>query len=56
MHFNGFSCMKVKLGFGIHEDIEVYREIHNALEKKNKTFVDTNSAYGRNEAIRLDFS
>ena len=25
--------MKVKLGFGIYEDIELYREIHNALEK-----------------------
>ena len=55
MHFkNGFSCMKVKLGFGIYEDIEVYREIYKALEKKNiKLFVDTNHAYGRNEAIRL---
>ena len=39
MHFkNGFSCMKVKLGFGINEDIEVYKEIHKVLEKRHQTF------------------
>ena len=40
MHFkNGFSCMKVKLGFGINEDIEVYKEIHKVLEKKTSNFL-----------------
>ena len=54
MHFkNGFSCMKVKLGFGIYEDIEVYKKYTKLLKKRYQTFCGYKSCYGRNEAIKL---
>ena len=54
-HFeNGFDHMKVKLGFGIEDDLNCMETIRSALKDKNITLmVDTNHAYGRSEALQL---
>jgi len=54
-HFEaGFRLMKVKLGYGVDDDIEVIRAIARAVEGRGVTLmVDTNHAYGRAEALRL---
>ena len=54
-HFeNGFDHMKVKLGFGIDDDLKCMETIRNALKNKNVTLmIDTNHAYGRSEALIL---
>lgn len=49
----GFSIMKVKLGFGLDDDIAVMSAIREALDPKTELMVDVNHAYGANEAIRL---
>jgi D-galactarolactone cycloisomerase len=55
MHFEaGFRAMKVKLGYGVDDDLSVMREIRRALGERRVTLmVDTNHAYGRAEALRL---
>ena len=51
---NGFSLMKVKLGFGVKDDIAVMAAIHKALEGTDvQLMVDANHAYGRQEALYL---
>ncbi|MDA0764972.1 MAG: mandelate racemase/muconate lactonizing enzyme family protein [Proteobacteria bacterium] len=51
---NGFDHMKIKLGFGLKDDIECMNSITNVLEGKNVTLmIDTNHAYGRSEALYL---
>ena len=54
-HFdNGFSLMKVKLGFGVSDDIAVMKAITNALGSREVgLMVDANHAYGRQEALYL---
>ncbi len=54
-HFEaGFSLMKVKLGYGVADDIACMREIGRAIQGRPITLmVDTNHAYGRAEALRL---
>ena len=58
-HVNaGFQAMKVKLGFGLQDDIQVIRAIEQELSQEIndgtvELMVDTNHAYGRNEALRL---
>ena len=54
-HFeSGFTLMKVKLGFGIDDDIACMQAIGRAIEGKPVALmVDTNHAYGRAEALRL---
>ncbi len=54
-HLNsGFSLMKVKLGFGVYDDIAVMQGICLALQGKAVSLmIDTNHAYGRAEALRL---
>jgi len=54
-HFEaGFCLMKVKLGYGVEDDIACMREIGGATAGKPITLmVDTNHAYGRAEALRL---
>ena len=54
-HFEaGFSQMKVKLGYGVDDDIACMREISRAIQGKPITLmIDTNHAYGRAEALRL---
>lgn len=50
----GFSMMKVKLGYGIADDIACMRAIARAIQGKPITLmVDTNHAYGRADALRL---
>jgi len=46
--------MKVKLGFGISDDIAVMRAISEAIDDSSvELMVDTNHAYGRSDALRL---
>ena len=54
-HFeNGFDHMKVKLGFGIDDNLKCMERIGHALKNKNVTLmIDTNHAYGRSEALTL---
>ena len=54
-HFeNGFDHMKVKLGFGIDDDLKCMESVGHALKNKNVTLmIDTNHAYGRSEALTL---
>jgi len=54
-HFEaGFTAMKVKLGYGLADDIAVMREVRRALASLAVTLmVDTNHAYGASDAIRL---
>lgn len=50
----GFRAMKIKLGFGIYDDISVMHAIDNALNDDSiELMVDTNHAYGRREALNL---
>ncbi len=52
----GFRAMKIKLGFGVDDDIAVMRAIGRAVEGKGVTLmVDSNHAYGRAEALRLGY-
>lgn len=51
---NGFRIMKIKLGFGIDDDLAVMRGIRKALRDEAVTLmIDTNHAYGVADAIRL---
>ena len=54
-HFEaGFTLMKVKLGYGVDDDIACMRAIGKAIQGKPiGLMVDTNHAYGRAEALRL---
>jgi D-galactarolactone cycloisomerase len=53
-HDAGFRAMKVKLGFGVEDDLEVMRAVQGALEGREcEAMIDTNHAYGVAEAVRL---
>ncbi len=53
-HEAGFRLMKVKLGYGVEDDIACMQAICRAIEGRDITLmVDTNHAYGRAEALRL---
>ena len=54
-HFEaGFTNMKVKLGYGVDDDIACMEEIGRAIQGRPITLmVDTNHAYGRADALRL---
>lgn len=54
-HFDaGFTQMKVKLGYGVDDDIACMHAIGKALQgKATRLMVDTNHAYGRADALRL---
>ncbi|WP_058910946.1 mandelate racemase/muconate lactonizing enzyme family protein [Entomohabitans teleogrylli] len=49
----GFSIMKVKLGFGLQDDIQVMNAVRGAVGRDTGLMVDVNHGYGANEAIRL---
>ena len=55
----GFEFMKVKLGYGVDDDISCMHAIGAALQGKTqhgrrvRLMVDTNHAYGRADALRL---
>ena len=52
----GFRAMKIKLGFGVDDDIAVMHAIGRAVDGKGVTLmVDSNHAYGRAEALRLGY-
>ena len=48
----GFRALKIKLGFGIDDDLAVMRAIKEVAGKQ-EVMIDTNHAYGVAEAIRL---
>ncbi len=51
---NGFRKMKVKLGFGVDDDIAVMESIVRAIDGTSaELMVDVNHAYGRSEARSL---
>ncbi|MEI7967910.1 MAG: mandelate racemase/muconate lactonizing enzyme family protein [Betaproteobacteria bacterium] len=53
-HEAGFRAMKVKLGYGLQDDLAVMREVGRQLAGRGVTLmVDTNHAYGVGDAIRL---
>jgi D-galactarolactone cycloisomerase len=54
-HFEaGFTLMKVKVGYGVDDDIACMRAIAGALQGKPvRLLVDANHAYGRADALRL---
>ncbi len=53
-HAAGFTAMKIKLGFGLADDIEVMEAIHEAIGHHDiDLMVDTNHAYGRSDALIL---
>ena len=53
-HEAGFRLMKVKLGYGVDDDIACMAAIRRAIEGRGVTLmIDTNHAYGRAEALRL---
>lgn len=54
-HFEaGFRSMKIKLGYGLEDDLKVMAEIKRALGSREVTLmVDTNHGYGVSEALRL---
>ncbi len=54
-HFDaGFALMKVKLGYGVEDDIACMQAIGKAIQGKPiRLMIDTNHAYGRAEALRL---
>ena len=50
----GFRAMKVKLGYGVRDDIQVMEEVRRTLGQRDVTLmVDTNHAYGVAEALQL---
>jgi len=50
----GFTALKIKLGFGVADDISVMHEVRRALgDAVVALMIDTNHAYGFKEALRL---
>jgi D-galactarolactone cycloisomerase len=49
----GFSAVKLKLGFGIDEDIRLCRAIRQAIGETMTIMVDANHAYDATAAIRV---
>ena len=53
-HDAGFRTMKVKLGYGVDDDIKCMQAIRDAIDGRGITLmIDTNHAYGRADALRL---
>jgi D-galactarolactone cycloisomerase len=50
----GFRFLKIKLGFGVADDLEVMRAVARAVEGRGlRMMIDTNHAYGVADAVRL---
>ena len=49
----GFHAAKVKIGFGIAEDLEVIRAVREAIGPDMRLMIDANHGYDPIEAIRL---
>jgi D-galactarolactone cycloisomerase len=52
----GFSAIKIKIGFGIEDDVNCVREIRKTVGDKVKLMVDANHAYNASNAILLSRS
>jgi D-galactarolactone cycloisomerase len=50
---DGFSAMKLKVGYGIEEDMGYVKAVREAIGNKIVLMVDANHAYNAAEAIRL---
>lgn len=58
---NGFSLMKIKLGFGLHDDLAVMQAVGDALAETRaphghgpvELMVDSNHGYGFSDALQL---
>jgi D-galactarolactone cycloisomerase len=50
---NGFTAMKLKIGFGIEEDIAYVRSVRDAIGPGPRLMVDANHAYNVGAARRL---
>jgi D-galactarolactone cycloisomerase len=50
----GFRLLKIKLGFGVEDDLAVMRSVARAIEGRGlRMMIDTNHAYGVADAARL---
>lgn len=49
----GFRAMKIKIGFGIEDDIKATRAIREAVGPDIKLMVDANHAYNANTALKV---
>lgn len=49
----GFNCMKIKIGFGIEEDMKLLRAIRKAVGPEVKLMVDANCAYNASSARKF---
>ncbi len=50
----GYTAQKIKLGFGVADDIATMEAIRQALgDDDTELMVDTNHAYGRSDALKL---
>ncbi len=50
----GFRLLKIKLGFGLEDDLAVMRAVARAIESRGlRLMIDTNHAYGVADAVRL---
>ncbi|MFQ5896667.1 MAG: mandelate racemase/muconate lactonizing enzyme family protein [Candidatus Methylomirabilia bacterium] len=49
----GFRAMKLKVGFGIEEDLRNVRAVREAIGEERRLMVDANHAYDATQAIRL---
>ncbi|HWM42474.1 MAG TPA: mandelate racemase/muconate lactonizing enzyme family protein, partial [Burkholderiales bacterium] len=49
---NGFGALKIKLGFGLDDDLAVMQQIKRS-HKNEEVMIDVNHAYGVADAIRL---
>ena len=50
---DGFSAMKLKVGYGIEKDMEYVKAVREAIDDDIVLMVDANHAYNAAEAIRL---
>ncbi len=49
----GFTNFKISLGFGVQEDIEHVRKLHEALGNRAQILIDSHWAFNLNEAIEV---
>lgn len=49
----GFHAVKIKIGFGVDEDLEVIRAVRDAIGPKTRLMIDANHGYNIREAIEL---
>ncbi|NBR90173.1 MAG: mandelate racemase/muconate lactonizing enzyme family protein [Rhodobacteraceae bacterium] len=49
----GFHAVKIKIGFGVTEDLAVIRAVRDAIGPEARLMIDANHGYNINEAISL---